>query len=111
MENKELLQRFDDKFSNSSFWLDEKNYPKNYESVKKFISKINKEIEEETKVYCEEEYGKFIIEKNKEICDEIAKIVKQFSYLATDKWHKNAYNKIGNDILKRRDAPFYLPIH
>lgn len=34
--------------------------------------------------------------------DEISKIVKQFSYLATDKWHRNAYEKIGNDILKRR---------
>ena len=102
MNKKELLERFDDEFSNSSFWIDERNYPKNYKTVKKFISKIYEKIEEETKIYCEEEYKKFIIEKNKEIHDEISKIVKQFQYLATDKWHKNAYNKIGNDILKRR---------
>lgn len=102
MDKKELLERFDNKFSNSSFWLDEKNYPKNYKQVKEFIFKISKEIEEEVKIYCEEEYRKFIIEKDKEICDEISVIVKQFSYLATDKWHKNAYNKIGNDILKKR---------
>lgn len=38
----------------------------------------------------------------KKYCDKIAKIVKQFSYLATDKWHRNAYNKIGNGLLKKR---------
>lgn len=102
MKNKELIKKFDDEFGNSSFWLDIKNYPKNYNLVKKFISKMSKEIEEETKIYCEEEYRKFIIEKNKEYFEEISKIVKQFSYLATDKWHRNAYNKIGNDILKSR---------
>lgn len=31
--------------------------------------------------------------------EEIRKIVKQFQYLATDKWHKGAYEKIGNEAL------------
>jgi hypothetical protein len=99
---KNILEEFDNNFSSSSFWIDNKNYPKNYNLVKKYISKIYKEIKEEVETHCEEEYRKFIIEKNKENCDEIAVIVKQFQYLATDKWHKIAYNKISNDILKRR---------
>lgn len=102
MENKEILKRFDDEFSDSSFWVDQENYPKNYKLIKKFISKISEKIKREVEIYCEEEYRKFIIEKNKENCDEIAKIVKHFSYLATDKWHKNAYDKIANDVLSNR---------
>lgn len=32
-----LLDWFDEQFSSSEFWLDAKNYPNNYRSIRKFI--------------------------------------------------------------------------
>ena len=105
LEKQELeevaVKKYVEKFSNSSFWGME-NYPKNYNAIRKFIEEIVIGTKEKTAIFCEEEYQIFIKENNKETCDRIAKIVKQFSYLATDKWHRNAYEKIGNSILKKR---------
>ena len=61
---KDAVAEFDDKFSNSEFWLE--NYPKNYKEIKKFVIKIVKETEEKTKVYCLEQYDDFYKELKKE---------------------------------------------
>ena len=88
LEKQELeevaVKKYMEKFSNSSFWGME-NYPKNYNAIRKFIEEIVIGTKEKTAIFCEEEYQEFIKENNKETLDEIAKIVKQFSYLATDK--------------------------
>lgn len=73
IEIKKWEEEFEKKFSTSDFWIDSENYPKNYNSVKKFIKELLNKHREEIREECETQYRDFIKEMNSEHKDELLK--------------------------------------
>lgn len=62
----ETITEFREEISNSDFWLNPKNYPKNYKKVINFLEVYKKQIITETEKKCEEDYQVFIKEMHEE---------------------------------------------